>query len=103
MKLRVGYKIAYQSALRTPMLLMLSLDPSRLPDLLTPHRIDFDPWVPAADFRDGYGNICTRMVEPEGRLPISADMILSDPGTPDIVEPDAPQHPVEHLPEDALA
>jgi transglutaminase-like putative cysteine protease len=51
---------------------------------------------------DVHGNICTRIVAPEGLLTISANMILSDPGTPDIVEPDAPQHPVEDLPEDAL-
>lgn len=101
-KLRVGYDIAYQSVLRTPMLLMLSIHPSRLPDLLTPHRIVFDPPIPAADFRDGYGNICTRIVAPAGLLTISADMIMSDPGTPDIIEPDAPQHPVEELPDEAL-
>lgn len=101
-KLRVGYEIAYQSTFRTPMLLMLSLHPSRLPDVLSPHRIHFDPPVPAVDFRDGYGNICTRIVAPEGLLTISANMILSDPGTADIVEPDAPQHPVEDLPDDVL-
>jgi transglutaminase-like putative cysteine protease len=103
MKLRVGYNIAYQSAFRIPMLLMLSVHPSRLPDLLTPHRIDFDPPIPTADFRDGYGNICTRIVAPEGPLIISADLILSDSGSPDIVDPGAPQHPVEELPDDALA
>lgn len=101
-KLRVGYEIAYQSTFRTPMLLMLSLHPSRLPDVLSPHRIHFDPPVPAVDFCDGYGNICTRIVAPEGLLTISANMILSDPGTADIVEPDAPQHPVEDLPDDVL-
>ena len=73
MKIRVGYEIGYQLALRTPMLLMLSVHPSRLPDLLTPHRID--P-IPAIDYRDGFGNICTRIVAPEGRLTISADMVV---------------------------
>jgi transglutaminase-like putative cysteine protease len=101
-KVRVGYEITYQSALPTPMLLMLSLHPSRLPDLLTPHRIDFDPSIPATDFRDAYGNTCTRIIAPEGPLTISADMIVSDSGTPDFVDPDAPQHPIEELPDDAL-
>ena len=102
MKIRIGYEIGYQSAGRTPMLLMLSVHPSRLPDLLMPHRLDFDPPIPATGYRDCYGNICTRIVAPEGRLTISADMIVTDPGTPDIVEPQAPQHPVEYLPEEAL-
>ena len=102
MKIRVGYEINYQSPLPTPMLLTLSLHPSRLPDLLTPHRIDFDPPIPTSDYRDGFGNICTRIVAPEGPLIISADMVVADSGVPDIVEPLAPQHPIEDLPEEAL-
>jgi transglutaminase-like putative cysteine protease len=102
MRIRVGYEIHYQSPSPTPVLLMLSLHPSRLPDLLTPHRIDFDPPIPTSDYRDGFGNICTRIVAPEGPLTISADMIVADSGEPDLVEPLAPQHPIEDLPEEAL-
>jgi transglutaminase-like putative cysteine protease len=102
MKIRVGYEIRYQSAAATPMLLMLSLHPSRLPDLLTPHRIDFDPPIPANDYRDSFGNICTRIVAPEGPMTISADMIVADSGEPDVVEPHALQHPIEDLPEETL-
>jgi transglutaminase-like putative cysteine protease len=102
MKIRVGYEIVYDCLMPTPMLLALSLHPSRLPDLLTPHRIGFDPPIAAADYRDGFGNICTRILAPPGRLTISCDMIIADPGTPDPVAPPAKQHPVEQLPEDLL-
>ena len=102
MKIRVGYEIVYDCLMATPMLLALSLHPSRLPDLLTPHRIGFDPPIAAADYRDGFGNICTRILAPPGRLTISCDMIVADPGTPDPVAPPATQHPVEQLPEDLL-
>jgi transglutaminase-like putative cysteine protease len=102
MKIRVGYEIVYDCLMPTPMLLALSLHPSRLPDLLTPHRIGFDPPIAAADYRDGFGNICTRILAPPGRLTISCDMIVADPGTPDPVAPPAKQHRVEHLPEDLL-
>jgi transglutaminase-like putative cysteine protease len=102
MKIRVGYEIVYDCLMPTPMLLALSLHPSRLPDLLTPHRIGFDPPIAAADYRDGFGNICTRILAPPGRLTISCDMIVADPGTPDPVAPPAKQHPVEQLPEDLL-
>jgi transglutaminase-like putative cysteine protease len=102
MKIRVGYEIRYQSAAATPMLLMLNLHPSRLPDLLTPHRIDFDPPIPANDYRDSFGNICTRIVAPKGPLTISADMIVANSGEPDVVEPHARQHPIEDLPEETL-
>jgi transglutaminase-like putative cysteine protease len=102
MKIRVGYEISYQSALPTPMLLMLSVHPSRWPDLLTPHRIEFDPPISASDHRDHFGNICTRIVAPEGQLTISADMVVADPGTADPIEPEAQQHAVEDLPEEVL-
>ena len=102
MKIRIGYEISYQSVLRTPMLLSLSVHPSRWPDLLTPHRINFDPPIPAMDYRDSFGNICTRIVAPAGGLKIAADMIVADSGTADLVEPDAPQHSVEDLPEETL-
>jgi transglutaminase-like putative cysteine protease len=102
MRIRIGYEIRYQSAARTPMVLMLSVHPSRLPDVLTPHRLGFDPPIPATDYRDCYGNICTRIVAPEGGLTISADMIVADPGTPDVVDPHAPQRPVADLPEETL-
>jgi len=102
MKIRVGYEIAYDCLVPTPMLLALSLHPSRLRDLLTPHRIGFDPPIAAADYRDGFGNICTRILAPPGILTISCDMIVADSGTPDPVAPAAGQHPVEQLPEDML-
>ncbi len=39
MKIRAGYDIAFQCYQETPMVLMLSVHPSRQPDLLTEHRI----------------------------------------------------------------
>jgi transglutaminase-like putative cysteine protease len=101
-KIRIGYEITYECPKPTPMLLVLSVHPSRQADLLTPHRIVFDPPTASADYRDGFDNICTRIVAPAGRLTISTDQIVTDPGTPDVVAADAEQHAVEHLPEDAL-
>jgi transglutaminase-like putative cysteine protease len=101
-KIRIGYEITYECPKPTPMLLVLSVHPSRQADLLTPDRIAFDPPIGSADYRDGFGNICTRIVAPAGRLTISSDQIVTDPGTLDIVAADAGQHAVEHLPEDAL-
>ena len=36
MKIRAGYEISYDCPQPTPMILMLSIHPSRVPDLLTP-------------------------------------------------------------------
>jgi transglutaminase-like putative cysteine protease len=102
MHIRAGYEIAYECPQPTPMLLMLSVHSSRIPDLTTPHRIAFDPPLPARDYRDALGNICTRIVAPPGRLTISTDFIACDPGTPDTTAPDAEQVAVEELPDDVL-
>ena len=102
MKIRIGYEIAYECPKPTPMLLVLSVHPSRQGDLVTPHRIVFDPPISLADYHDGFGNICTRIVAPAGALTISCDQIVTDPGTPDSVAPDAEQHAIEDLPEEAL-
>jgi transglutaminase-like putative cysteine protease len=102
MQIRAGYQIAYECAQPTPMLLMLSVHPSRLPDLVASHRIVFKPAVDATEYRDTFGNICTRVVAPPGGLTVSADFIVNDPGTPDVVARDAEQIAVEKLPDDVL-
>ena len=84
------------------MLLMLSVHPSRHSDLLSDDKIEFPPRVKARDFKDAFGNICTRLVEPPGLLEIRNEFIIADSGQPDIVAPDAEQWPVDALPDDAL-
>ena len=102
MRIRVGYSIAYECSQPTPMLLLLSIHPSRLPDLVGAHRIVFDPPIEARDYRDVYGNTCTRVIAPAGRLNMSTDLLLEDPGTPDVVQPDAEQVAIEKLPDEVL-
>src|SRR5260370_38692602 len=102
MKIRVGYEIAYDCPQPTPMLLVLSVHPSRHADLVTPHRIAFDPPIASADYHDGFGNLCTRILAPAGALTISSDHIVADSGTPDIVAPEAEPHPADRLPDDTL-
>jgi transglutaminase-like putative cysteine protease len=101
-QIRAGFDITYQCPQPTPMLLALSVHPSRMPDLLGPHRIAFDPPVGASEYRDSYGNVCHRIVAPPGLLRISTQFIVGDPGTPDAVVPGAPQHAIQDLPEDSL-
>ena len=102
MQIRAGFDITYQCPQPTPMLLALSVHPSRMPDIVGPHRIIFDPPIGASEYRDRFGNICHRIVAPPGLLRISTQFIVGDPGTPDAVVPDAPQHAIQDLPEDAL-
>ncbi|MGV7029884.1 transglutaminase domain-containing protein [Methylobacterium symbioticum] len=102
MKIRAGFNIAFDAAQATPMILMLSVHPSRMPDVLTPHVIRFDPPIEAHEYQDLFGNLCHRIVMPPGPLTISADFTVQDSGEPDLVVPEARQIPVQDLPDDVL-
>ena len=102
MKIRAGYDIAFNCFQDVPMVLMLSVHPSRQHDLVAEHRIRFSPDVAAQDYQDVFGNTCTRLVAPAGLIEISTDFIIADSGRPDDVALDAEQLPLEQLPHDAL-
>ena len=84
------------------MALMLSIHPSRQKDLLTEHRIQLSDEIVSHDYRDAFGNICTRLVAPPGLLEIRNDFVIADSGLPDEVVPDAPQWDVAALPDETL-
>ena len=102
MKIRVGFEIAYRCAQRTPMLLVLNVHHSRASDMLRPDVLVTRPSVPVTGYHDMFGNWCSRIVAPAGRIVLTADGIVSDTGEPDSVAPDAQQLPLEDLPEDTL-
>jgi transglutaminase-like putative cysteine protease len=102
MRIRAGYELTYDCPQPTPMLLVLSLHPSRRIDLLTDHVLRFTPAIRAHDYTDGFGNICTRIVAPAGRTTAATRFELFDDGLPDIVAPDARQHDIRELPDDVL-
>jgi hypothetical protein len=82
------------------MLLMVSLHRSRLPDLVGPLEMRFDPPIPVRDYLDGFGNHCTRIFAPARRLVISTRLVVNDPGTPDDAAPLAWQGQIDDLPDD---
>ena len=102
MRLQTGFEIVYDCPAPTPMLLMLSVHPSRRGDLESPDDLHTDPRVPVRHYRDAYGNICSRLLAPAGRLALSADFIVRDPGLIDPYVPDAIQHPIDELPDEAM-
>jgi transglutaminase-like putative cysteine protease len=101
-KIRVGYNIAFQCYQETPMLLMLSVRPERAADLLTEHRIRLSNETPSRDYRDLFGNVCTRLVAPAGLLEIRNEFVISDNGLPDEVSLRAEQWPIDSLPDEVL-
>lgn len=102
MQIRVGYELLYDCPQPTPMILTLNIHFTRVSDLVVPDHIITTPSVPVAGYRDAYGNWCTRIVAPPGRLRLTADAVVNDTGAADIVDPSAQQHPVENLPEETL-
>ncbi|MET4273822.1 MULTISPECIES: transglutaminase family protein [unclassified Bradyrhizobium] len=102
MKIRAGYDMAFECSQDVPMVLMLSVHPSRQTDLLSAHRIHFSPNVSAENYTDMFGNICTRLVAPAGLIEIGNEFVIQDSGLPDAVVVDAAQAPVPELPDGAL-
>jgi len=84
------------------MILALSVHYSRASDVIIPDYLTTDPPVPIGGYRDGFGNWCTRIVAPGGRIRIKTDALIRDTGQPDAVVPDARQHAVQDLPEETL-
>ncbi len=102
MRILAGFKISYECPQPSPMLLMLSVHPSRRQDLETPDTLEIEPDIPAAAYKDGFGNLCHRILAPPGPLVLSADFAIWDDGLPDPQAPGAAQTPVEDLPDDVV-
>ena len=101
-KIRAGYEIGLDCHRDTPMMLEVAVHPDRAGDLLTPGVIRFEPNVPVHTYVDAFGNTCSRIFAPAGRLTISTDFVVQDSGLPDAVEPSAEAHLVQDLPDDTL-
>jgi transglutaminase-like putative cysteine protease len=84
------------------MVLMLSIEPARVRDLLSEHKIRFSPDIVSRDYRDMFGNTCTRMVAPSGVIEIRNEFLIADSGLPDEAVFDARQLEIAELPDDLL-
>jgi transglutaminase-like putative cysteine protease len=103
MQIRAGYEISYDCAQATPMILALSVHPSRRGDLLTPDRMRLEPSTPFNTYYDSFGNFCHVIRAPAGRITMSTDFLMHDNGEPDAIAPQAEQHALEDLPVDVLS
>ena len=102
MRIRAGFEIAYDCPEPVPMLLMLSVHPSRRDDLETPDWVQTNPMVDVQQYLDGFGNICSRVLAPAGRFVITSDFVIQDPGVVDEYAPDAVEIPVAELPNEVI-
>ena len=102
MFIRLGYDIEFEVPAPVAIVSMLSVHPSRASDLRAPDEIGIEPTVEVTSYLDGFGNRCSRFVAPPGTLRLRSATLIEDPGTPDPVAPNAREHPVGELPNEAL-
>src|SRR5580704_2070134 len=97
LQIRLGYELIFQCPQPTPMIMNLHIHHTRVDDVIRPDSMNCEPWVARVSYHDGFGNLCTRLVAPAGRLRITADALIRDLGLPDPVMADAQEHAVENL------
>jgi transglutaminase-like putative cysteine protease len=102
MKIRVGYELVYDFPQPTPMIVVLGMHFTRASDVIVPDYLTITPSVPILPYRDGFGNWCSRIVAPAGRIRLAGEGLVRDSGVPDVVVPSAVQHAVEDLPAETL-
>src|SRR5260370_23752941 len=102
MQIKVGFEIAYTAVQPTPMVIMLSIHPSRFSDIVGSETSVADPNVPIGFYRDSFGNVCGRLVAPAGGVTLRGSALVRDSGLPDAVAPAAQQVPIDQLPDEVL-
>lgn len=102
MKLRVGYELIYECVQPTPMVLMLNTHFSRAQDVLSADLLAVDPPVAITQYRDSFGNLCSRIVAPPGLISLSTTALLDISDQPETHEPLDYQHAIETLPDECL-
>ena len=102
MRIKAGFEVIYDCPEPVPMLLTLSVHPSRRDDLETADWLKTDPVGDVRQYLDGFGNIVSRILAPAGRTTLSADYIIRDTGLVDDYAPDAIQIAAHNLPDDVI-
>jgi transglutaminase-like putative cysteine protease len=94
--------LIYQFPQPTPVILVLNIHHSRTADLILPDQLITEPFVPVSSYTDSFGNRCSRLVAPAGRIRLHAEGIItvSEHAEPPVFAPD--QTPVAELPDDTL-
>jgi len=102
MLIRVSCEIALTFAQPTAAVFLLSLHPSILAKIRRPERLEVEPRLPVTTYTDVYGNRCSRVFAPAGRVAFRNEAVVADDGLPEPQAWGAYQHPVQELPDDTL-
>lgn len=102
MLIKAGYDIRFTTTQPTPMMALLSVHPSREADLRSEPKLTSNVGMAMHDYVDGFGNVATRFVLPEGETILTNSFVIEDSGEHDRMVPGAKQVPVEDLPDEVL-
>jgi transglutaminase-like putative cysteine protease len=115
MLIRSSFDIQFHLPNPAVVVALLRLHPSVHPQLQSPEELlvehlgtsqfaGVDPVmpIPATDYTDSFGNICSRFVAPAGHLRLSGTNLIEASERPDTIYCDAQQAAIEDLPTEAL-
>ncbi|MGZ5922161.1 MAG: transglutaminase-like domain-containing protein [Rhizomicrobium sp.] len=102
MLIKGGYNLAYDCLDYTPMIFAVHIRPEETAKLVEPETFTLFPETSYVNYIDSFGNKCTRLVAPPGRLSIWNRFVMASDGMPEPLPFEAYQHAVPELPEETL-
>ncbi len=102
MRIKIGCEIGLYVPVATPMVAMLSVHPSRAGDLERPDELVVEPATAVTRYRDGFGNVCSRLMLAPGETRFGMANVIHDGGVPDDWDRTAAQHDAERLPPEVI-
>jgi len=100
-QVRVGCEFVYHADVETPALFQVQPFEEG-PAIVQELGWRTDPDLLRHGYRDVYGNGCQRLSLPAGRSTLRFDALVSVPDATEEVDPDAPETPINDVPDDAL-
>jgi hypothetical protein len=102
MLIRLGFDIQFDIPSPVAMIALYHVHHSRLADLRESDEPGTVPPVTIDEYRDSFGNACSRFIAPAGKFQLYNSTLIEDSGEPDEVNPNAGQLPVADLPSEVL-
>jgi transglutaminase-like putative cysteine protease len=100
MKLKAACAISMTATSDCPMIAMLRPRSGQTQWIIS-DRYDLQPWVPVTEFVDSYGNLCQRLVVPQGEMRIAVEVTMEVEDQIAVAR-DAPYTPFTALPDNVL-
>ena len=100
MKLIASCSLLLSAAADCPVVIMLRPRSGNAQWLIREH-LELQPWVPSTEYIDSYGNLCQRLVVPQGQMRISTEVLMQTEAQI-AVDYSAARIPVDQLPDEVL-